>query len=61
MKNQQSSAVPVSDKFTPHERRAIRQALLIFKRFWNAPANSELEGEQVDSLLDLIETIREFE
>jgi hypothetical protein len=48
--------------FTPAERAALKQALLKFKRFWNAGPGTKDEDMRADRLIDsVVELAKEMD
>lgn len=45
------------EELTHAERQAIKAALLIFKRFWNATPNAADEDAEADRLIDAVQEL----
>ena len=49
----------MSEKTTPEDRAAMRNAVLKFKRFWNSDAGTNEEVDTVDAFLDAVIDLKE--
>lgn len=60
MDRQRADGVSLMEELTSAQRKAIKTALLIFKRFWNATPDTADEDVEADRLIDAVKELAEL-